>query len=226
MKNNASGFLWGCILILAGILIAGNIFGIFSFNLFFDGWWTLFIIVPCAASLFQKEFRMSALVGLILGVFLLLAAQDVVSIGNLLRLMVPVILVLIGIKLIFREKFNKNISRVYETSGNSGLSEYNAIFSANKVNFHNETMPSFNTSAVFGGVDINARSAVLADDIVITATAIFGGITMYAPENAKIVVSSIPVFGGVSNKAFNRSDENTKTIFLNATCMFGGIDIK
>ena len=38
--------LWGLVLIILGLIFGGNALGITDINLFFDGWWTLFIIVP------------------------------------------------------------------------------------------------------------------------------------------------------------------------------------
>ena len=35
--------LWGLVLIILGIIIGGNALGITNINLFFDGWWILFI---------------------------------------------------------------------------------------------------------------------------------------------------------------------------------------
>ena len=37
----------GLILIIIGVIIGLNAFHITNIDLFFDGWWTLFIIVPC-----------------------------------------------------------------------------------------------------------------------------------------------------------------------------------
>lgn len=43
IENTVIGF----ILIIIGVIIGLNAFHITNIDLFFDGWWTLFIIVPC-----------------------------------------------------------------------------------------------------------------------------------------------------------------------------------
>ena len=53
MKN----VLWGMVLIILGLILGGNALGIFDINLFFDGWWTLFIIVPCFINLFVLKMQ-------------------------------------------------------------------------------------------------------------------------------------------------------------------------
>ena len=41
--KKASSILWGIVLIAVGVVLALNVFNIMDINLFFDGWWTLFI---------------------------------------------------------------------------------------------------------------------------------------------------------------------------------------
>ena len=80
-------------------------------------------------------------------------------------------------------------------------------------------------NATFGGVKCDLREAIINEDIVINASAIFGGIEILVPENVQIKVKSVPIFGGVDNKAQN-NEADEHTIYVKATCMFGGVDIK
>ena len=45
MMKKTGKIIWGVAFIAAGIVFALNAFGITHIELFFDGWWTLFIIV-------------------------------------------------------------------------------------------------------------------------------------------------------------------------------------
>ena len=90
-----SYFLWGIVLMAAGVLLALRVFGITNVDVFFDGWWTLFIIIPCVVGLFTEEKKTGSLIGIALGVFMLLCCQDVLS----WKLLVPAIFVGIGLKL-------------------------------------------------------------------------------------------------------------------------------
>ena len=47
--------LWGVVLIIIGLIIGGNALGITHINIFFNGWWTLFIIIPCFIGLFREN---------------------------------------------------------------------------------------------------------------------------------------------------------------------------
>jgi predicted membrane protein len=225
MRLKTSNILWGAFFIIIGLGFAGNAFDLWDFNLFFEGWWTLFIIIPCGISLIQNGFKVSNLIGLMIGLMLLLAAQGVVE-GNVLgKLIVPFIFVLIGLSMIFKNLFHGEQSRI-DIKYQGGNSEHSAIFSGGRYQVTGEKFMGTTMNAIFGGVDLDLRNAIIDEDVVINATAVFGGINIYVPGNVKVKVSNVPIFGGVDNKAFNSPDPNAPTIYLNSTCMFGGIDIK
>ena len=66
-------FLWGLLFIALGLIIGLNALGITDINIFFDGWWTLFIIVPCFIGLLKDQNKLGNFIGLIVGLILLLA---------------------------------------------------------------------------------------------------------------------------------------------------------
>ena len=77
--KKASNLLWGIILVAVGVILAMNALGFASIDIFFDGWWTLFIIVPCAIGLFTDYDKTGHLIGICIGVFLLLCCQDILN---------------------------------------------------------------------------------------------------------------------------------------------------
>ena len=81
-------------------------------------------------------------------------------------------------------------------------------------------------NAIFGGVKLDLKNAIIDQDVVINASAIFGGIDIYVPKNVKVKTKSVPIFGGVNNKANISTDEKSHTIYINGTAVFGGIEIK
>ena len=58
-----SNILWGLVLILIGIIFGLNALDIADINIFFDGWWTLFIIVPCFIDLFKDKDKSGNIIG-------------------------------------------------------------------------------------------------------------------------------------------------------------------
>ncbi len=227
--KNLSSVLWGIVLVFIGVVLGLNALNITDARLFFKGWWTLFIIVPCFINLLTSKSKTGNLIGLIIGVLLLLSCQNIIEFKIVWKLTLPIIIIIIGLSCIFKNvignKINQKIDEINKKNKNKEGNEYASTFSGQKLNFANEKFEGCTISAVFGGLDLDLRNSVIKEDVVIKASAIFGGITIIAPEDANIKVVSNSIFGGVSNKKENQ--EKTKvTIYVNATCLFGGVDIK
>ena len=224
--KKTSNLIWGIVLIIAGGVFALNALGVTNIDLFFDGWWTLFIIVPCAVGLFTEREKTGNLIGIAVGICLLLGCQDVVSFSMLWKLAVPAIIVIIGLKMVFSgitgNKANEIITRIKQNGGQTKTG--NAAFSGCDINYDGEIFEGAELNAVFGGIKCDLRKAVINKDSAITVCAVFGGIDILVPDNVNVKVNSTSIFGGVSNKTSACKD--APTIYVSGTCMFGGVDIK
>ena len=69
--------LWGIVLVVIGVILALNALRITDINIFFDGWWTLIIIIPCFIGLFKESDKTGNIIGLLIGIVLLLMCQDI-----------------------------------------------------------------------------------------------------------------------------------------------------
>ena len=221
-----SSLLWGFVFIIVGIIFGLNALELTNINIFFDGWWTLFIIVPCFINLFKNEDITSNFIGLVIGICLLLGCQDIVEFDLIRKLIVPFILVMIGISFIFKNIFNKKIKENIKKLNDKENKEYYACFSGQKLDFNKEEFTGCSLNAVFGGIECDLRNAIIKEDIVINASSVFGSVTIYAPEDVNIKTSSTSIFGGVSNKKNNKTKDEKYTIYINATAMFGGVEVK
>lgn len=217
--NNLKRILWGLVLIVVGLIIGLNSFGITNINIFFDGWWTLFIIIPCFIGLFNDNDKIGSLIGLGIGIFLLLASQGILDFTLVFKLIIPFVLVMVGLNIIFK-KGNKE-DRVPDKENEK---EYMATFSGQDLNFANETFDGADMISIFGGIKCDLETAKIKDKSVINATSIFGGINLTVPKDIKLVVEHHSIFGGVTNKHINEEDAK-KTLYVYAICLFGGIDI-
>ena len=104
MKKTTSVILGICLIIL-GVIFGLNALELTNIDIFFDGWWTLFIIIPSFIDLFkEKTDKIGSIIGIALGVFLLLCAQGILKYSLILKLFVPVVVIIIGLKLIFKKE--------------------------------------------------------------------------------------------------------------------------
>ncbi len=226
MKHKIRSVLWGIFFIVIGALFALNALEITDIDIFFDGWWTLFIIIPSVIGLFTEKDKTGNLIGVAIGVFLLLCSRDILSFSMLWKLLVPAIIMIIGLKMIFSALFGNKANQILKQlkeNGNVPRSGH-ATFSGCTLNYQNQVFEGAELSAVFGGVKCDLREAVIEKDCAIEVSAIFGGIDILVPKHINVKVNSTCIFGGISNKTKPNAD--APTLYITGTCMFGGVDIK
>lgn len=229
--SKATRWLWGLVLVALGVILGINALGIMEINIFFPGWWTLFIIVPCAISLFGNDSdKWADVVGIIFGVALLLGCQGLLSFKMVWSLIVPVILIVVGLSMLLKDvlkgKVTKEIKKLHKEGSGKGK-EYWSTFSGQNLNFSGQVFEGCRLEAVFGGIKCDLREAKIKEDVLIRASAVFGGVTILAPKDVNVQVISSAMFGGTTNRfAKEKVDESRKTIFVESTALFGGVEIK
>ncbi|MBD7913154.1 MULTISPECIES: LiaF domain-containing protein [Clostridium] len=228
MRNKFGDILWGLGFIAIGVGFAGNTFGLWDFRLFFNGWWTLFIIIPCIISMIQSGVNTGNLIGLVIGVLLFINSNGFLPRHIISKLIFPSILILVGLSILFKGSFKSNykvnIHKNYV--GKDGYISITSIFTGHEVRTVSENITGGAVTTVFGGVDLDLNNAIINKNITINVTSIFGGVNIFVPSNVNVKVSSIPIFGGVSNKASQSDFINYPTVYVNATCIFGGVEVK
>lgn len=225
-----TGIVWGICLILLGGLFACKVVLGQSLNIFFRGWWTLFIIIPCTIGLFTNKDKAGSIIGIVIGVLLLLAARDYVRYINLWKLFLPALLIIIGVKVIIKAivvpkdtilisdgkdadgNFGDNGNDTDGNSGNNGNDtdgdsgangngeQYCAAFSGQDINYQNKEFNNMKLAAIFGGIKCNLKNAIFKDEKRIDVCCIFGGADILVPANVAVKSSCFCLFGGVDDK--------------------------
>lgn len=221
-----SSIIWGIVLVAAGVIFALNALNITDVDVFFDGWWTLFIITPCTVGLFTERDKTGNITGIAVGVFLLLCCQDILSFSVLWKLLVPAIVIIAGLKMVFTGLMGNRANDIINKLKSDGKEPKTgcAIFSGCDLTFDGEVFEGAELTAVFGGVNCNLNNAVITKDCAIQASSIFGSIVILVPDNVNVKVSSNSIFGGISNKT--AAHKGAPTLYVSGVCMFGGVDIK
>lgn len=235
MRRSAGAFVVGILFVLLGVAIGLSAFGI-HLNFYFDGWWTLFIIIPCFVGLFEKKNRFSSLIGLMIGILLLLSAQNLFSWWLSSRLLAAILCCLIGVRLLFRRKEEPVSAReeevVVEVVDEERQEDktqaqdqvYRVLFSGRKIQFTRAPKKTVKLSATFGCLEVDLRQICLEQDLYIEANCLFAGMDLYLPKNATVVSQVSSAFGGVEQKATDVSAQPYK-IYLSGSCIFGGIEL-
>lgn len=218
-----TGIIIGAVLIACGVVYILDIFGIADINFSFDGWWALFIIVSCFSGLFTNKEKFGNLLGLTCGILLLLAAQDEFDYEMVWKTVVPIIIILLGIKLIVKSTSSQKASTYTE----KGQKECMAAFSSQTINFADEEITIAKIGAVFGGAKCNLTDAKIKEGSQLDLFCAFGGADIIVPENVNVKVNTFCLFGGISDKrVIKPADKDSVTLKINGFCIFGGADIK
>lgn len=215
----------GAVVLAAGVLFALNALNVTDFDIFFPGWWTLFIIIPNGIGLITDKDKTGSAIGLSVGVVLLLWQLDVLNLTLVWELIVVAVLVAVGIKLIIggTKKSNSGDGATVNISVDAPAGC--AIFGGKEMNFDGQVFEGTELTAVFGGVDCDLSGAIIKKDCKIKATAIFGGVDIILPKGVNVSVSSTSIFGGTDD-AYVREPASEVTVYIETVSIFGGVDIK
>ncbi|MDS0525226.1 cell wall-active antibiotics response protein [Clostridium sp. SHJSY1] len=226
MREKLGDSLWGLAFIAVGIGLIGNIFHLWDFRLFFHGWWTLFIIIPSIISMVKNGVKTRNLIGLIIGILLFIDANGFLLGYFIRKLIFPGILILIGLSIIFKN--NSKIDIKENNVGKDGYLSLSSVCSNHEVRPSNEVIRGGAISAVFGNIQLDLRSSIIEENIKINVTSIMGKVDIFVPSNVNVKVSSTPIFGfgSISNRTLQNNLDSCPVIYINATCIFGGVDIK
>ncbi len=227
--KKTSTILWGIALVALGVCLGLNALGVANINLFFPGWWTLFIIIPSLVGLFGRGgSRSGSAIGLAIGLFLLLAAQGVIGFGTLWKLIFPTIIIIVGLSLLFGDKVSGKVrEEVKNLRGTVTDEECCVTFGEQKVNFGGKKFRGCKLEAIFGTMKCDLRDAIVEKDALVSANAIFGSVIIRVPKDVNVQVISGSMFGGVSDRHEDRpKDIKKKTLYIDATCLFGGVEIR
>lgn len=208
--------IMGALFIAAGVLATLNTLGIADINISLDGWWTLFIIIPALRGLITDKEKTWHILFLLFGVYLLLAARDVIKFGLIWDLFVPLVIVVVGIKWI-----------VKALSPKGAFSKEKTVLDA-EYSVDGTDMKMTNIRAVFGGAKVDLTDMQSADYNMINMFCLFGGVEIIVPENVEVKSNAFCIFGGISDKrsAQKKEVEKTAQLLVNGFCMFGGAEIK
>ena len=212
MKSKTLAAVLGIALVVIGIGYIGNIFEVWNFEIFFPGWWTLFILIPAVVKIIRHGAKPVYIIWAAAGAVLLITQSgllpDIVG-----KMTMPIIVVALGFAILFRSRHG---------SGDG----YIAIFSGRAPDFTKKPFSGAFAVALFGGVTIKLREAIIDTDTQIDAIAMFGGVDVLVPPNVNVEVSGLPLFGGVGEPKNRPHVDGAPTIRVSALAVFGGVDVK
>lgn len=208
----------GLIVVITGILILLSNFDVISFGDVSGLIFSLGIVIIGIVGMIEKrKFDLILFTFAVLGSLYFLSNLGILSKDVLDLLLFPIIVISIGLSLIF--------SCTKKSFSNKSNTSYVAIFGGVEDKNISEEYVSSEVVTVFGGAEVDYRKIkIKGNKAYIDVTVIFGGATIFVPDDVKVTVKGIPIFGGVDNKAIS-NDKAKKELIVNYTTIFGGLDI-
>ena len=119
-----------------------------------------------------------------------------------------------------------NGNNVASKTNHNGNNNFTSLFSSNSVQFVDEPFTGAVITSILGTIRLDLRNAIIEKDVVVDITCILGGIDIFVPGNVKVIVSCLPIMGGVESKIRSTVGEDSITVYIRGTCILGGVEIK
>ncbi len=179
---------------------------------------SLVLIVGVVGMVEKKKFDVFYFIILLLGLSSLVLALEIFEKSLIQILLFPVIMVLIGIR-ILNFKIRSTVP--------SSKKNYSTIFGGLEERNNNKEFESCDITSIFGGCTIDFRNIKLKDNKAhINVFVLFGGAELLMPKKFKITSDGIPLFGAFDTKLLEEDDNSKNEVVINYTAIFGGIEIK
>ena len=231
-------FGWPLLLIAIGIIFLLKNLGFIDLNfyeLLFS--WPMILVAIGVVQLVDRSY-VSGFILLFLGTVFMLPRLDIIH-YDAMRVFWPIILIVIGVALLFRRRSISSSAGRYRVSAASDVSagtssdgfiRIDTSFSGNKTTFTEPVFRGGILRSIFGGIDLDLRSARLDDlEIFVDLDCTFSGITLRVPPTWRIDSRIRSTFGGFDDKRPHLPPDAldmAHTVVLRGSATFGGIEVK
>ncbi len=244
------GVIIGTAILLAGVLFLLENFGLLHVHNIWDYWPVLMIAWGIAGMTGAGHASGRAWGGVVavIGALLLLSNLHIIS-ENLWRIVWPLLLILAGFRMLFRSvrRRRRDDDNFPPPGGPPGAPEGTAppsgaprgdtrpghldewaVFGGSRRRVDSQDFKGGEAFAMFGGVELDLRSAtIVQDEVVIDASALFGGVDLQVPENWNVSVEGHGIFGGYEDKTVHAMPESARPrVVITGSAVFGGVVVK
>jgi hypothetical protein len=210
--------LWGLVLLaLGGILLADQL-GAIAAGATIATWWPAVIVVAGLLRLLDRPPDVS-------GAGLLVLIGAVLLVWRLgwfdLAVVLPVALIVGGLWVLVR----RPRSSAAAVAGDRPL-DLVAVFGARDVRVTGDRFTGGKATAVFGGVELDLRGALLgADGARLELVAVLGGVDVVLPRGWDVRISGPAVLGGTDDRTLPAA-EGAPRLDVRASAVLGGVTVK
>ncbi len=245
------GVIIGTAILLAGVLFLLENFGLLHVHNIWDYWPVMMIAWGIAAMTGPGRTRRRVWGGVIavVGGLLLLSNLHIIS-EHLWRIVWPLLLIAAGLQMLLRSGRRRRRwdddnfppaggppiapegtvppSGMPRGDTRPGHLDEWAVFGGSRRRVDSQDFKGGEAFAMFGGVEVDLRSAtIVQDEVVIDASALFGGVDLQVPETWNVSVEGHGIFGGYEDKTLHAMPESARPrVVITGSAVFGGVVVK
>lgn len=225
------------------LLLFGVVFLLRQMDVSMPGWlfkWEFFMILDGLFIGVRQNFK-GPMWFILITIGSVSMADEILPGLNIRHYAWPIIIIIVGLFLILRPKPSKNTS-IYNGPEESTVLigaddassfggerlDATAIFGSVKKVVVSKNFKGGESVAIMGGVEINLSQADIHGRVSLEATNLMGGTKLIVPPTWDVRSEMVAIFGGVEDKRdiHNLKIDPSKTLVLEGTCVFGGLEIR
>jgi predicted membrane protein len=227
------GFIWGAVICLIGVAILLDHMGFIAVEHLYR-FWPLILVLAGVINLTCRSGRAWGAILLLAGIVLQL---DELGIAHI-RIwdLWPLAIIAVGAMLIWSSlEARRRVAPGNPASSGAGDSDSTlnmvAVFGGSERRVGSQTFKGGKAMAVFGGIELDLRDAVIeGDEAVLELNCIFGGVEIHVPRTWNVDGRCIPLFGGYSDETrqavvTDPATQKEKRLVITGTVLFGGVEI-
>lgn len=223
--NNITSKLIGLFFIFMGVGYLGNQLDLWSFTIFFNGWWGCLIALLGFCSMIDNGITTGNTIVSALGIYFFCVSNDFISFRITFQFVIAIILIYIGIRLVFfkeRKPFLFNEKFVSQEDSVDKKLYVHTSFGTRKT-VCSDSLESCRIENVFGTVFVDLREADLTSLDKLSIESVFGSIDILVPANVNLKVKRENIFASCYIDDTHISEGYD--VIVKETCVFGSIRI-
>lgn len=216
--------VFGALVLLFGSLLLLDRLGVLDADDYLQ-YWPAGLIAVGLVKLMQPGGRGSGFLFAGLGTWLLLANLGYVDFD--IRIVWPVILVLIGLRLVMGEAFRRS-RRPGGPGSSSDEVDAVAVLGGIRRTSNSARFLGGSATALLGSCEIDLRPATIApgQEAVLDTFAFWGGIEILVPETWDVVVQGMPILGAFEDQTRPPLGTNPPRLVIKGTVVMGGVEVR
>ena len=216
-QANNKRSLIGILLVIIGTLFLLDNLGLaIDIPYYLFSWPAVFVVIGVIN--FLSGNRKAGLIFLTLATFFYLQYFDILRLSDVW----PIVIIVAGISFILRKKsFPVSSQEVNEDIFNEI-----AIFGGTEKKFVSENFRGGKVTCIFGGSEIDLTESNAQEGAFIEVFCMFGGVDLRVPENWKINMDNVAIFGGFGDERNIGQTAHDVTVHIKGFVLFGGGEVK